>query len=488
MISLRAVRPFDCDVAVVGGGPAGASAAAHLSRAGLSVSLLDRKRFPRDKVCGDLVGPVALAELAGLGLDLRPDWGTTNVVRSAALAVNGQMLITSSLPEVGALPPFGRVVPRLQLDAWLVDAARDAGARLLEGQRATGMELVAGGVSLTAIEGGSTRRIRARVVIGADGSNSRTAEWLRGRPLDKQRRMIAMRAYYDGVEGPSDRADLYFSERSFPGYFWIFPTGGGRANVGIGTVLRTAPPSADHLRDLLLSIVRDDRAVARRLGSARLDGKVVGWPLTTFDHRLPIVGDRMVLVGDAAGLINPLNGEGIQYALLSARWAAHVVAQAVRHGDCSADSLSPYARTVADSLRYDMALAQMIVELIRNRSLNVVWLRSLQVLAARARGDPDYARIAGGVLAGLLPASDLVSRRVLLGSLEQTASMFDAGSLLSGTHRLVRDAIHHPGAMLAWAAGLAPAAAEVLVCAAGRTLGQAAPDPASLAVRPAERS
>jgi menaquinone-9 beta-reductase len=486
VISLRAVRPFDCDVAVVGAGPAGASTAAHLSRSGLSVWLLDQKRFPRDKVCGDLVGPVALAELAGLGLDLRPDYGATNQVRRAALAVNGEVLITSSLPEVGALPPFGRVVPRLELDTWIVDAARAAGARLLEGQRAARMEHVADGVSLGIVEGRSTRSIRTRVVIGADGSTSRTAEWLRGRPLDKRRRMIAVRAYYDGVEGPSDRADLYFAERSFPGYFWIFPTGGGRANVGIGTVLRTAPPSADHLRDLLLALVREDRAIARRLGAARLDGKVVGWPLTTFDHRLPIVGDRMVLVGDAAGLINPLNGEGIQYALLAGRWAAHVVAQALRRGDCSSASLSPYARTVANGLRYDMALAQMIVELIRNRSLNAVWLRSLKVLAARARADPAYARIAGGVLAGLLPASDLVSRRVLLGSLEQTAIMLDAGSLLSGTHRLLRDAVHHPGAMLAWVAGLAPAAAEVLVCAADRTLGQAAPDPASPAIRPAE--
>ena len=153
MISLRAVGPLDCDVAVVGGGPAGASTAAHLSRTGLRVWLLDQKRFPRDKVCGDLVGPVALAELSGLGLDLRPDYETTNAVRRAALAVNGEVLITSSLPEVGALPPYGRVVPRLDLDAWIVDAARDAGARVLEGRRAVELEHVADGVSLTVAEG-----------------------------------------------------------------------------------------------------------------------------------------------------------------------------------------------------------------------------------------------------------------------------------------------------------------------------------------------
>ena len=257
MMALRAVPSVDCDVIVVGAGPAGAAAAAHMCRLGLSVVLLDQKRFPRDKVCGDLVGPVALAELAGLGLDRRLDYAATNVVRRAAVAVRGTMLHTSPLPRVAGLPAFGRVIPRLELDGWIVDAARAAGVSIREGWRASSIELDRDGVTVTAIKGSSSERIRARLLMGADGSNSRVAERLRGRPVDKQRRMIAVRAYYDGVEGPSDRADLYFSDRSFPGYFWIFPTGEGRANVGIGTVLRTAPPSTDHLRDLLLDRVLD---------------------------------------------------------------------------------------------------------------------------------------------------------------------------------------------------------------------------------------
>lgn len=486
MMALRAVPSVDCDVIVVGAGPAGAATAAHMCRLGLSVVLLDRKRFPRDKVCGDLVGPVALAELTGLGLDRRLDYAATNVVQRAAVAVGGTMLHTSPLPRVAGLPAFGRVIPRLELDGWIVDAARAAGASIREGWGASAIELDRDGVTVTAIEGSSSERIRARLLIGADGSNSRVAERLRGRPVDKQRRMIAVRAYYDGVEGPSDRADLYFSDRSFPGYFWIFPTGEGRANVGIGTVLRTAPPSTDHLRDLLLGLVRGDRAVANRLGAARLEGKVVGWPLSTFDHRLPIVGDRMILVGDAAGLINPLNGEGIQYALVSGRWAAHVASQAIREGDCSAASLSPYARMVSDNLRYDMALAQMIVELIRNRSLKVVWLRSLEVLAARARADPAYAHIAGGVLAGLLPASDLVSRRILLGSLCEMAGTFGVGHLAGGLAQLVRDAVDHPAAAFAWGAGLPPAALEFASCAVERKLHGRNPHSPRVAIRPAE--
>jgi hypothetical protein len=193
----------------------------------------------------------------------------------------------------------------------------------------------------------------------------------------------------------------------------------------------------------------------------------------------------MVLVGDAAGLINPLNGEGIQYALLSGRWAADAVAEAVWSGDCSAASLGSYERTVVDNLRYDMALAQMIVEVIRNRSLTGVWLSFLRALAARARTDPAYARTTGGVLAGLLPASDLVSRRVLLGSLEQAASALDAGSLVGGLRRLLRDAVDQPDAMLGWGSGLPPAAMELIVSGAGHAPAPPAPDPASRPIRPA---
>ena len=222
------------------------------------------------------MGPVALAELADLGLDLRREYAATNIVRRAAVAVDGEVLITSPLPGSGSFRPSGGSCRGSSSTRGSSTPRVTPERASCEGRRATEIELDGDGVTLTVVEGRSARRIRARVVIGADGSNSRTAEWLRGRPVDKQSRMIAVRAYYDGVEGPEDRADLYFSERSFPATSGSSPRARGRANVGIGTVLRTAPPATDHLRDLLLGLVRDDRAVAagwaRRGSRARWSG------------------------------------------------------------------------------------------------------------------------------------------------------------------------------------------------------------------------
>jgi geranylgeranyl reductase family protein len=486
MLSLRLLTSVDADVVVVGAGPAGAATAAHLAAQGVSVLLLDQKHFPRDKVCGDFVGPVALDELALLGVSERPDYRRTNKIREAALFLDGRELILRSIPQVGQMAPYGRVIPRWQLDAWVVDAATAAGATLLEGHRVTHLETEPGRVRLTTRgDDGSERVLHARAVVGADGSNSQIARILRQATLAKEKRIIAVRAYYEGVSGPADRADLYFSASSFPGYYWLFPTSGSRANVGVGMVLATVPRTREHLRTLLLDLVESDKALAKRLGGAAIEGHVVGWPLTTYDPKVPIVTDRMLLVGDAAGLINPLNGEGIQYALLSARWAAQHLVDALAADDLSAPRLAGYEREVKDELRYDMALSQMIVGLIRNRTLNGVWLRLLRILVARAKVDPDYAEIAGGILAGLLPASDAVSRRMVIGTLEQAAvslGIDGASGLVRNRknlmalgmdparlgYQLAHDALFHRKDTLEWGTSLPGAALELI--------GQAARD------------
>ena len=185
---------------------------------------------------------------------------------------------------------------------------------------------------------------------------------------------MAVRAYFDDVEGPDGQGDIWFRGDTFPGYHWLFPTGGGSANLGVGMLAATYPQSGRNLREMLMRLIDEDASLRHRLRGARMRGRVLGHPLTTYNPRLPLIGDRMMLLGDAAGLINPLNGEGIQYALHSARWAADIAADRLASDRLDAASLAGYQQRVHQSLRTDMALSRLIVQLIRNRNLNHVWL------------------------------------------------------------------------------------------------------------------
>jgi menaquinone-9 beta-reductase len=431
----------DADVIVAGAGPAGAAFAARLARAGYDVLMVDRAQFPRDKVCGDFVGPLALVELEAIGVGRAPGYAHANAAREAALHIDGEHLITQALPRAEGAPPDGRVIPRAVLDAWIVDAARRAGARLLGEHTVSGYDVATDGVVVVTRRGGAERRLRARLVIGADGSASAVARALHGAAHPRRDMLVAVRAYYDRVAGPSNQCDLYFGSDSFPGYCWLFPTGNGSANVGVGMVAETVPPASEHLRDLLQDLMRRDAALRARLRFARARGKIVGWPLATYNPRLALTGERVMLIGDAAGLINPINGEGIQYALCSARWAAETALAALREDDLSAARLRAYARRVVREAGCDMALSRLVVHAIANRTLNGTWLGVFRALIGRARRDSAYADVAGGILAGLAPSHAILTPRMLAASFQTTGSLA-AQRLLTApvaTIRSVRD-------------------------------------------------
>lgn len=454
------------DVVVAGAGPAGAAAAAHLGAAGLAVTVLDRQRFPRDKVCGDFVGPSALVELERLGVKDQPGFRSANKVRKAALFLDGKRLIVRPLPKVDGLPSYGRTIPRKALDAWLLEAARERGATVVESAKVTGFVRSGSHIDVSYDQAGSSHTVRAAVLVGADGSSSTVARVVRGSGPPKQDRIMAVRAYVSEVSGPVDRADLYFSSDSFPGYYWLFPTGDGLANVGLGMLLETTPPSNAHLRTLLARLLDTDAGLVARTGRPAMVGRIAGWPLTTYNPRERLVDDRLVLVGDAAGLINPLNGEGIQYALQSGRWAAEAILSALDEGPPTAARLASYQHTVEDELRFDMALAGTVVQLVRNRSLTPVWLEALQVIVARARREPDYARMVGGILAGLLPASSALRPDVMGPTLEEVIMTAAAGA---GHARLaeqvlrdvLRETTADPVRTAQWGLGFASQLAEL---------------------------
>jgi menaquinone-9 beta-reductase len=305
------------DAVVVGAGPAGSIAALVLARSGARVALADKAAFPRDKACGDLVGPRGVQVLADLGLRV-PDAG-----QGSDLLAVGPSGHRSRLPAFTgrSYPGHGIIVPRLTFDHALREAAVQAGAFPVRA-RITALETGRDG-RVEAVVASDGQRLAGDVIIGADGALSPVAR-LAG-ILDSQAALwgFAIRAYVP-AEVPLPLLVLLDASpwRIYPGYGWLFPGADGQANVGIGVGLghsrRQAPLRGDLARLVTLLGQRGD------LGGDAQPGPVMGGWLRMGGTGTPAAGN-VLLTGDAAGLINPLQGEGIGPAMVSARLAAEAV-------------------------------------------------------------------------------------------------------------------------------------------------------------------
>jgi geranylgeranyl reductase family protein len=322
------------DLVVVGAGPAGAAAAleARRLRPGASVLLVDKAAFPRDKACGDGLGPHAVDELAALG---------AGGVLDGYPPIRGLRLRSPGGLEVAGEPARpNHVVPRAVLDARLVAAAQAAGVRL----HRSGVRRLEQRDGLVVVDG----ELTARVVVGADGANS-TVRRLLGGPANPDRALaIAVRGYAPAPAGRLEQLIAWVAE-GWPAYVWWFPTGTGVANVGYG---------------LLRSRFSGDRAELHRRLLSLLPG-VEPDPASLRAHHLPFSSFRpppgrgqVLLAGDAASLVNPLSGEGIYYALASGRLAARAALTAPREPVAAYRRL--LGRAFGRHLRHSAVLARAI--------------------------------------------------------------------------------------------------------------------------------
>jgi flavin-dependent dehydrogenase len=312
----------------------------------LRVALLDRQTFPRTKPCGDLIGCGGVALARALGVDAETLAPYRPLRGAVVIAPQTRPLV---LRGGSHSRDDARVIPRHVFDTALVRAAERAGAEYLhlhvrdllyDRGRVVG---VRGGEATSAVT------ISARAVIGADGYGSRIARAVRGEATARAGQVgVALRAYATGFSLPSAWRDCLvfaFDERTAPGYGWLMPLPGGGANVGIGTLAAAGDaPETRHLRALFARFMDGTPWLADATVTEELPPR--SWPLALAPRPGPIVGDGVLLVGEAAALVGPMPGAGLDPARRSGGGAAETLIAALRAGDISRHALLPYERRV----------------------------------------------------------------------------------------------------------------------------------------------
>jgi geranylgeranyl reductase family protein len=357
----------DFDALVVGAGPAGASAAAWLADRGRRVLVVEKKRMPRDKTCGDGLTPRAVRQLYDLGLaEELAGFHRYDGLRSHAHGVTLEL----SWPSHPEFPQHGYVVRRRDLDELVVARAVKAGATLWQGAEAVGPVLESGLVAGAHVrrDGGAPAPVRARYVVVADGANSRFGRALgtarhRAYPLG-----MAIRGYFRSPahDDPWIESHLDLRDRHghhLPGYGWVFPLGDGTVNVGVG--LLSTFSGWKHVNTSHLMEAFCETAPARwGISPDTATAPPTGGRLPTGLSVLPRVGPTFVTVGDAAGSVNPFNGEGISVAYETGRYAAEAVDLALEHDDGLA--LQTYGQRLDEEYARYFKVARTFVRAIGN--------------------------------------------------------------------------------------------------------------------------
>ncbi len=402
-------------VLVVGGGPGGAAAAFWLARLGIDVTLVEKKRYPREKACGDGLTPRAVRQLIDMGFDFdRPDVHRVVGLRSYA----GDIMLEMPWPEHSVYPNWGATLRRADLDGRVAALAAAEGATVLQGVEAVA---VVDDGDLTAVElrrqGDETEVVIPKYVVVADGSLSRF-----GRQLGTERRRdypfgLAVRGYWESpnstdgyIESQLDIRDR--EGRAMPGYGWVFPMGDGTINVGAGLVstfkgwkdVNTSRILDAYLAELPEHWSIDEDPIARPIGGKLPMAFSVG----------PKTGRNWVLVGDAAGAVNPFNGEGIDYAYETGRLAAGFIAEALAADDPA--TLAAYDEALVTEYAAYHRVARIFVTAIGNPSV----MRTLTTVGLRSRPLMEWVL---KVMANLLEPEERGMAENVYGAIEKAVSL-----------------------------------------------------------------
>src|SRR6266536_640037 len=368
------------DVVIVGAGPSGSTTAYYLAKEGFNVLLVDKFNFPRDKTCGDGLTPRALQILDEMGILDKVNQAGHRLDKLELISPKGHRAI-ALFPKKENMCDYVLAVPRLILDNIILERALASGANFQTPVRVTGIEQEKNTVLVIGEQRAKAITFRARMVIYATGANTKLL--LNTGLLKKMPQMVlAARAYYDGVTSSIDTVQCRIDTVPLPGYGWVFPLSDTSANGGIGLfhgglASRWMPKTAHNAFDNFIQ----SPPLQKLLAGARQASPIKGFPIRVDFARSPSFGERTMIVGEAAGLVNPITGEGIDYGLESGKMAAEHLSHMFAIGDFSVKQLAAFDKLLRK--RYQ----QLFVLCDRLRLLYLNHLFVNQVVRAVARSE-----------------------------------------------------------------------------------------------------
>lgn len=363
---------IETTVCIIGAGPGGAAAALQLARLNTACVVIDKAVFPRDKVCGDGLSGKVLKVLGDIDPDMAlrfrdlqdkvGSWGVTFVAPGRQeMEVAYKPGFDSRMDE-----PAGFVCKRLHFDQFLYEELkRRPEIRLYEGVAIEKHELLEDGYLVSDASG--SFQVKAQLLIVANGAHSTFTKEVAGIRMEPSYYAAGVRAYYKNVRGlhRDNFIELHFLKPLLPGYLWIFPLPNGEANVGLDMISQVVREKKLNLKRLLTETLRDDPVFRERFRDAEMISSVEGYGLPLGSKKRKLSGERYMLVGDAAYLVDPFSGEGIGNALYAGRIAGQQAATAVEAGEYSAARLSAYDQEVYRILGAELQLSTRLQKLVR---------------------------------------------------------------------------------------------------------------------------
>ncbi len=367
-------RVVEADVVIVGAGPAGSATATHLARHGLSVVLVEKATFPREKVCGDGLTPRATRQLIRLGIDTSEANGWLHN-KGLRIYGGGEQPFQLDWPDLTDFPPFGLVRPRSDFDDLLVKNAIAAGATLY--QDANVIEpIIDGSQRIIGVTTKDGREFRAPLVVACDGNSTRLSVAMGLVKRDDRPMGVAVRTYYTSPRTNDDYLESWLElwdgkpgeSNLLPGYGWIFGMGDGTCNVGLGILNTSTAFGKTDYKDLLKRWL-DNTPEEWGFRDQNMTTPIRGAALPMGFNRTPHYLRGLLLVGDSGGMVNPFNGEGIAYAMEAGEYAAEAMAEAHYRGIGTASAeraLRGYPSRLRSELGGYYRLGGIFVKLIGN--------------------------------------------------------------------------------------------------------------------------